>query len=174
MKFEIKHRWNGKILFNLECKSLRLCVEAAVNTGADLTGADLTGAYLKGAYLKGAYLTGADLTGADLTGADLTGAYLTGAYLKGAYLTGADGEKIKIQKTPIQILGLYWDIFIFDSHMKIGCEFHAIKKWENFNDDEIQEMDGNALKFWQKNKEMLLDVCVSQQRGNDVLRNLST
>jgi hypothetical protein len=108
--FEIKNWVSGKILFSLETESLKLTLEAAVKTGADLTGADLRGAdlrgadlrgadlrgadlrgaYLRGAYLTGAYLTGAYLTGADLRGAYLTGAYLTGADLRGADLTGAD------------------------------------------------------------------------------------
>jgi hypothetical protein len=98
--FQIKHRFSGKILSELECGSLKLCVEAAVRTdaylrgaylrGADLRGADLTDAYLTGAYLRGAYLRGADLTDADLTDADLTDAYLTDAYLRGADLRGAD------------------------------------------------------------------------------------
>jgi uncharacterized protein YjbI with pentapeptide repeats len=62
--FEIKSRFNDKVLFSLECGSLRLCLEAAVNSGADL----------RGAYLRGAVLRGADLRDADLRGADLTGA----------------------------------------------------------------------------------------------------
>ncbi len=90
INFQIKSRWDAKVLFEMECGSLKICLEAAVSKGAYLTGAYLTGAYLTGAYLKGAYLKGADLTGAYLKGADLTGAYLTGAYLKGAYLKGAD------------------------------------------------------------------------------------
>ena len=76
-KFEIKHWVSGKILFSLETESLKLCIEAAVKSGADLMGADLMGADL-----TGAYLTGADLTGAYITGADPTGAYPTGAYFK--------------------------------------------------------------------------------------------
>ena len=72
MKFEIKHRWRGEVIFTAEVGNLRLAVEAAVKKGADLTGADLTGADLTGAYLTGADLTGADLTGANLTCADLT------------------------------------------------------------------------------------------------------
>jgi uncharacterized protein YjbI with pentapeptide repeats len=100
MKFEIKHRVSGSALFSVETKSLKLCVEAAVKSGADLRGAYLAGAYLTGAdlagadlrvaYLAGAYLTGADLAGADLRVADLRGADLTGAYLAGADLRGAD------------------------------------------------------------------------------------
>jgi len=84
MKFEIKHRISGSVLFSLETESLRLCVEAAVQAGAHLAGANLTGAYL-----AGANLTGADLARAYLARADLTGAYLADADLRGANLTGA-------------------------------------------------------------------------------------
>ena len=66
MKFEIKNRFTGAVLFALETESLKLTVEAAVKSGADL---------------RGAYLRGADLGGADLCGADLRGAYLRGANL---------------------------------------------------------------------------------------------
>jgi uncharacterized protein YjbI with pentapeptide repeats len=119
MKFEIKHRFSGAVMFeaelsaSFETKSIYVQLGAAIKKavsacadlkgaylkgadlkgadlkGADLTGADLTGAYLKGADLTGAYLKGADLKGADLKGADLKGADLKGAYLKGADLTGA-------------------------------------------------------------------------------------
>lgn len=43
MKFEIKHRFTGAILFSLECRSFKICVEAAVNAGASLAGASLDG-----------------------------------------------------------------------------------------------------------------------------------
>ena len=49
MKFEIKHRINGSVLFSLECASLRLCVVAAVKSGANLSGANLSDANLSGA-----------------------------------------------------------------------------------------------------------------------------
>ena len=78
MKFEIKNRWNGEVIFALECGSLKLCVEAAVKSGASLTGANLTMANLDGANLTGANLTRANLDGASLTGANLTRANLTG------------------------------------------------------------------------------------------------
>jgi len=120
MKFEIKHRFSGAVLFSLETESMRLCVEAAVESSADLRGAnlcdadlrriDLRGADLSGANLRdadlrridlrdanlcdadlsGADLFGANLSGADLSGADLSGADLFGANLYGADLSGAD------------------------------------------------------------------------------------
>jgi uncharacterized protein YjbI with pentapeptide repeats len=51
MIFIIKHRWNSTVLFSFKCESLRLCVEAAISTRADLRGADLRGADLFGADL---------------------------------------------------------------------------------------------------------------------------
>jgi hypothetical protein len=69
MKIEIKHRISAAALFSLECGSLKLCVQAAVNSGANL---------------RGANLSDANLRGANLSGADLSGAYLSGAYLSGA------------------------------------------------------------------------------------------
>ena len=44
MKFEIKSRWNGEVLFSLETELFKLCVTAAVKSGANLSGADLSGA----------------------------------------------------------------------------------------------------------------------------------
>jgi len=117
--YQIKHKLNDSILFELECGSLKLAIEAAVKSGAnlrnaylyganlygsDLSGADLSGAYLynvnlgdanlHGANLRDAYLGGSDLRNANLSNANLSNAYLYdanlyGAYLDGAYLRGA-------------------------------------------------------------------------------------
>ena len=49
MKFEIKSRWDSKILFTAEAASLLLALEAAIKAGINLSGADLSGADLSGA-----------------------------------------------------------------------------------------------------------------------------
>jgi uncharacterized protein YjbI with pentapeptide repeats len=100
MKFEIKSRWSGSVLFSIETESWKLAVEAAVKSKVSLADANLAGAYLADANLAGAYLAdanlaganlaGANLAGANLAGANLAGAYLAGAYLAGAYLAGAN------------------------------------------------------------------------------------
>lgn len=54
MKYEIKHRFSGKVLFSGKYASLKLCVEAAVSLGANLGVANLGGANLRGANLWGA------------------------------------------------------------------------------------------------------------------------
>ena len=152
--FEIKHRWTEEVIFKLECESFKICVEAAIEAQADLSGSDLSYSDLSGSDLRGSDLSGSDLRGSDLRGSDL----------RGSNLSGSDGEKIKIEKTPVQILGLRWDILIFDAHMKIGCEFHKISEWQGFDNDKIERMDGNALSFWEINKASLLAICAANER----------
>ena len=156
MKFEIKHRLTGSVLFSLDTESLKLCIEAAVKSSADLGGADL----------RGADLRGADLRGADLRGADLRGAYIGGAYIGGAYLGDADlrGAEIRngitITKAPIQISGMYWHVTIWDRHMQIGCEFHLHEEWRNFSDDDWLWMGSKkALYLKREQFPMLIALC---------------
>jgi len=104
-EFEIKHRWNGSVLYKGTGKTLAAVVIAAVAAdvnlcganlrdanlcGADLGGANLGGADLRGAHLRGADLCEAHLGGADLGGANLRDVNLCGADLRGAHLCGAD------------------------------------------------------------------------------------
>ena len=89
MLFEIKNRNTGIVIFNLETESFKLCVEAAVKSGAYLSGANLSRAYLSDANLSDAYLSDANLSGANLSGANLSRAYLSGANLSRAYLSRA-------------------------------------------------------------------------------------
>ena len=64
MKIEIKHRYEYKILFTGEFSSLKIAVEAAISSCADLSDANLSGADLSRANLSGAVLSGAVLSGA--------------------------------------------------------------------------------------------------------------
>ena len=47
MKFEIKSRWDSKILFTAEAASLLLALEAAIKAGVNLFRANLCGARSK-------------------------------------------------------------------------------------------------------------------------------
>ena len=114
VKFEIKNRWTGSVLFEYEKENntLKDTVEKAIEEGAnlggaDLEGADLEGADLRGADLEGAYLEGADLGGADLRGAYLEGANLGGADLEGAYLRGANLEGADLEGADLRGAYLY-------------------------------------------------------------------
>jgi len=114
MKFEIKNRWNGSVIFEAEFKctadasegiKLGLAVKVALKARANLTDAylaganlaranladaNLAGANLARANLADANLTGANLAHANLADANLTDANLTGAYLADAYLARAN------------------------------------------------------------------------------------
>ena len=73
MMFEIKHRYSNEVLFSIEIGTLRLAVEAAIKSVANLSGANLSGANLSRANLSGANLSGANLSGANLSRANLYG-----------------------------------------------------------------------------------------------------
>ena len=90
MKIEIKHRFNGAVLFSCEADSMKIAVKLAIEAKANLSDADLSGANLSRANLSEANLSRANLSGANLSGADLSGAYLSDADLSGAYLSDAD------------------------------------------------------------------------------------
>jgi uncharacterized protein YjbI with pentapeptide repeats len=80
MKFEIKQRYTGAVLFALECGSMKLCVEAAVKAGSNLSYSDL----------RGSDLSGSNLSGSDLSYSDLRGSNLSGSNLRGSNLIGSD------------------------------------------------------------------------------------
>ncbi len=133
--------------------------------GANLYGADLSRANLHGANLSRANLYGADLSMADLYGANLYGANLSRANLHGANLSRAKiAEDITIEKIPINIYGAIWNITIWDSHMQIGCEFHALAEWFEFDDARISHMETRALTFWNQWKGPLMQICVANDR----------
>jgi hypothetical protein len=102
VKIEIKHRYSGHLLFEIEAGSWRLALEAAVKARADLQGAYLRGADLRDTYLQDADLQGADLQDADLQGADLQGADLRGADLRDTYLQDADLQGAYLQGADLQ------------------------------------------------------------------------
>jgi len=101
MKFKIKNRFSGNVMFSLNTKSFKLCVEVAVETRTDLSEADLSGTDLSGANLSGATLSGTDLFWANLSGADLSGANLSGTDLSGANLYRTNFYRTNLSETDL-------------------------------------------------------------------------
>lgn len=130
MKFVIKCRFSGEVLYSADVGSVRECVEKAIKDGANLRNADLQGANLRGANLWDANLQGADLQYANLQGANLWDANLEGADLQGAYLEGANLRGAK------GILRFNGERHEAIAHVRkgavyiaIGCEFHKAQDW---------------------------------------------
>ena len=90
MKFEIKHRIDSRVLFALETESLKLCVEAAIKSSADLRSADLSYADLRSSDLRSSDLRYAHLRSADLSYADLSYADLRSTDLRSTDLRSTD------------------------------------------------------------------------------------
>ena len=150
---QIKHRYTGAVLYEHEPTdeqqasglAMRAALEAAVKCNANLSDANLSGANLSGANLSDATLSDANLRGANLSGASF-------------------GEGVTAEQGVLQLIGLRWDVIIFDAHMRIGCQMHPLSDWASFDDRRIAEMDGvHALRFWRQHKSDLLTLA---QRGN--------
>ena len=83
------------------------------------------------------------------------------ANLQGANLWGA-------KNAPLIITGLRWVVYISGTgNMRIGCQNHSIKHWDNFSDELINRMDDCALEFWKQHKEMLMGICNSYKHKNE-------
>ena len=67
MKFEIKHRHTGKIIFECDADSIKLTLLAAIKAKCNLRGSDLRGSDLRGSNLSGSDLSDSDLRGSNLT-----------------------------------------------------------------------------------------------------------
>jgi hypothetical protein len=146
MKWQIKHRYNKTILFEMEAEFFRQAVEEAVKTGANLSGANLSGANLSGANLYRANLPGADLSGADLYRANLSGANLYRANLYRADLSGADlsGANLSDTKNLVKIMGVepgnfYWKRFeegLCNNNYQFYVGLNTLRKGEVFASDD--------------------------------------
>src|SRR5574343_587597 len=127
---------------------------------ADLIDADLRYADLRYADLRCANLSGANLIDADLRGANLSGADLSDADLRGANLSGANlfGSNLIIYQSGL------WTAYIQEDMIRIGCQYHSVKSWESFTDDEISKMHDDALRYWKENKEIILSIARSLKK----------
>ena len=144
MKISILNRFSASVIFaaDIENNTVKLTLELALKSGANLYGANLDGANLRGADLRGANLYGADLRGVNL-----------------------DGEKLT--KTPLQLNNLKWFVLISDSYLRIGCQRHLISDWEKFKDGEIEKMASGALDFWKKWKNSILTICKAHSESEE-------
>jgi hypothetical protein len=155
IKFDVLNRFSGAIQFTAEidcadsephCWKLRLAVQWAIKTGADLSDTDLSGADLSDTDLCGADLSGAKLRRAKLSGADLCGADLSGADLSGAKLRRAKEDFLReVLKMPGELEFLREAIINGNIHGSVyegecACLAGTLSKatgksWSIFKDD---------------------------------------
>ena len=69
-------------------------------------------------------------------------------------------DNARVKQNVINLIGLKYNITIYENYMQIGCELHTIKDWYSYSDKKILSMEGRrGLKFWHKYKEMLKILC---------------
>ncbi len=121
MKFEIKQRFTGAVLFSLECEGFKVCVEAAVKAKTNMSHSNLRNSDLSGADLSGADLSYSDLRGSDLSGADLSYSDLSYSNLRGADLRGS-AIVAHIGQPDGWHAYTYFDTKLNEQRVQVGCQ----------------------------------------------------
>jgi hypothetical protein len=163
MKFEIKNRFTGEIIFSHESEensfslTVKLAIEQKINLSrANLSRANLSRADLSDANLSDANLSRANLSDADLSDADLSRANLSRANLSRANLSRADLRWCVGNGTEILSMQVaQWKIAFTKTHLAIGCKKYLIEEWQGFSDEEIAKMACGALEWWKKWKDFI-------------------
>ena len=106
MKFEIKNRFNGNLIFSIETDSWKLAIEAAIKVKLDLRSADLSSADLSYANLRSANLRSANLSYANLSYANLSYVNLSSANLSYANLSYANLIYVDLSSADLSYVNL--------------------------------------------------------------------
>jgi hypothetical protein len=123
----------------------------------DMSAADMSKTKLINTNMEGATLDGACLDNANAAMANFDRAELNGASFRWANMDGATyGKGVEIGNNPLIIHGLTWPVYVFKTHIRIGCRIHTKKEWLEFDDDAIRKMDYRATEFWAKWKKHIL------------------
>ena len=104
---------------------------------------------------KRANLHRANLRGANLSRVDLSDAYLSDANLSDANLWDVTGNKKEIFTFQTN----KYTVVICQDRIQIGCKNFSQSEWFNFSDDEITEMDSEALDWWCTHKQHVKTWC---------------
>lgn len=126
MKYEIKNWFTGKVIFECEANSLRIAIEIALMSGANLIGANLSGANLRYANLRYANLSGATKN-------------------------WCIGNMREIHSMQLE----KYMIAFGEDFLSIGCQQHTVEEWNEFTDDQISKMDYGAFEWWIKWKDFI-------------------
>jgi len=125
---------------------------------ANLRSADLSSANLRSADLRSANLSRADLSSANLRYADLSSADLSSANLHSADLGYADLRYANLSSANLRSADLIvlmlpiWTVYITKEHAAIGCQYNTHEEWASYTDEQISEMDSEALEWWKRHK----------------------
>ena len=87
--------------------------------------------------------------------ADLRSADLRDADLSGANLWNTIGNQVEV----LTFQTNKYTVVICQDRLQIGCKNFSQSEWFNFSDDEITEMDSEALDWWCTHKQHVKTWC---------------
>ena len=102
----------------------------------------------------GGEFRGGEFWGGEFRGGAFLGGEFRGGEFWGEYLT----------TNPQTVYGLRWIVYVTPMQMQIGCERHSHEEWKAFRDETINNMDIDALAFWNEYKAALLALCDAQSK----------
>ena len=138
-----------------EFKKLRMAIFARSNLQHVYLGySDLTQANFTGSDLRMANMLGSDLLSCNFNDADLRGTDLRRTDIRRCSIVDTVGNTSQIISTHIES----WNISATRYALAVGCEQHEWKEWQSFTDEEINDMDNNALEFWKKWKNFIFEM----------------
>ena len=159
MKIQIKHRYDGSILFEHECENntIKNTLMQGIKAKANLRGCDLSYSNLSGCDLRNSNLRGCDLSNSDLSdsnlsnsnlrGCDLSYSNLSGCDLRNSNLRGCDLRNSNLSDSNLRGCDLSnsdlsgcaipifskWTVTIINNEIiKIGCKSKTIEDWDLF------------------------------------------
>jgi uncharacterized protein YjbI with pentapeptide repeats len=152
-------------LYSVDLRYTNLSIAELSNT--NLSYSDLSNSYLRRSNLFGADLRRSNLSDADLTCSNLSDAVLTGANLSGASIRFCKPDGIRIKRINLPL----YEVNILDNQIvSIGCKQYHIDTWKSFSDDQIDQMDTDALQWWNTYKQSIFDFIEEQKmRFNHIL-----
>lgn len=119
-------------------------LEEATLDGSSFRCANLSSANLCGASARNTYFFGADMSFANLNRANFHNANLNVSSLYKASLWGTRGNLRQIKSVFCDKYAIAYTSEI----LQIGCERHKIEEWWEFDEEHIEEMDGEEAIFW--------------------------
>ncbi len=79
------------------------------------------------------------------------------ANLRGADLSGANLSGVNL----VVLITAPWTAYIQPETIRIGCQYHTTQQWKEFDDNAISRMSDGALKYWKKNKNIIITIAES-------------
>jgi len=139
---------------------VRADLSFAFLAGMPIVRANLQLSVLSGANLSDVHFVTVNLNGADLSNADLSNSNLniattlSGANLDGAKIDNTIGNKLQIKSCQIDTYNIAYSV----NELAIGHVQYLIHEWKNFSDEDIINIGGISINWWNKWKHWIFDL----------------